>query len=140
MCIANCKSLKEIVAKEGDEYNYENEEDDGDDELGDGDEGEFKDGDDNEHESETEDGDGDTSEDESEDEVGGEGEEESVDEDEARIIFKQLKILKLGLLPKLGSFYSGSSTLKFPSLEQMVFTQCHNMKIFRLGDKVSKDL
>ncbi|MCH90564.1 hypothetical protein A2U01_0011480, partial [Trifolium medium] len=182
LCIANCKSLKEIVAKEGDEYNYENEDDDGDcDELEDRDEGEVKVGDDNEDESETEDEDEEEGEEEEEDEsegqdedisenevrgeeenveeeveeedesggqdedeVGGEEEDENVDEDEGddvdRIIFKQLKILELSSLPKFGSFYSGSSTLKFPSLEYMIFTQCPNMKIFRLGDKVSKDL
>jgi hypothetical protein len=146
LCIGNCKSLKAIVVKEGDECNYDIE-----------DESEGEDGGDNENESETEYDNGDTSEDEGEDENDegqddaeegdkseGDGEDESVDEDEGevkdRIIFKKLKILKLSTLPKLGIFYSGSSTLKFPSLKQMLFTQCHNMKIFRLGDKVSKDL
>ncbi|KAJ1392583.1 Leucine-rich repeat domain superfamily [Sesbania bispinosa] len=63
------------------------------------------------------------------------GEDHEAGEDD-EMIFKQLETLALSSLPKLGSFYSGSSTLKFPSLKQVLFSQCYSTKVFRLGDIV----
>ncbi|KAL5853450.1 hypothetical protein ACOSQ3_008568 [Xanthoceras sorbifolium] len=52
------------------------------------------------------------------------------DEVEDRIIFKKLSYLELKCLPSLTSFYSGNYTIEFPSLEQVILTECPNMKIF----------
>ncbi|KAJ1392582.1 P-loop containing nucleoside triphosphate hydrolase [Sesbania bispinosa] len=62
------------------------------------------------------------------------------DGDVKDITFNKLEILNLSSLPKLGSFYSGSSTLKFPSLKVVSFTQCYSTKVFRLGDIVPEEL
>jgi len=208
--IANCKLLKAIVAKEGDEYKYEDESQDGDEETdgyryeneaedvvkvegegerryedeGEGeredgkedkDEGEIKEEDEDEgegddkdegvieeegkgeieEESEGENQDGGKGEDEIKEDDEGESEIEEEDEPEEQdkgkgkiekedlednMIFIKLEILNLSLLPKLGSFYSGSSTLKFPCLKQVSFTQCDNTKVFHHGDQIPMDL
>ncbi|TXG71340.1 hypothetical protein EZV62_006275 [Acer yangbiense] len=56
-------------------------------------------------------------------------------EDEAvdQIIFNQLEYLGLNCLPSLTVFYSGSWTIKFPSLQKVVVKQCPNMKLFSRG-------
>lgn len=206
--IANCKLLKAIVAKEGDEYKYEDESQDGDEEIdgyryeneaedvvkvegeckgederryADEDEGEREDGkdkdegeikqedeDEDEGESEIEEEDKgeieEEDEDEGEDQDGGKGDDElkednegesEIDEEdegedkdkgkgeieeEDNMIFMKLEILDFSLLPKLGIFYSGSSTLKFPCLKQVSFTQCDNTKVFHHGNQLPEDL
>ncbi|XP_061352865.1 uncharacterized protein LOC133297702 [Gastrolobium bilobum] len=50
------------------------------------------------------------------------------DENEEEIKLEKLEILDLHSLPEIGSFYSGSSTLNFPSLKEVRITECHNMK------------
>ncbi|TXG59149.1 hypothetical protein EZV62_016978 [Acer yangbiense] len=55
------------------------------------------------------------------------------DEVKDRIIFKKLRNLELKCLPSLTSFYPGSYTTVFPSLQQVVVTECPNMKIFSRG-------
>ncbi|KAK0584416.1 hypothetical protein LWI29_012891 [Acer saccharum] len=55
------------------------------------------------------------------------------DEVKDRIIFKKLRNLELKCLPSLTSFYSGSCTTEFPSLQVVVVSECPNMKIFSLG-------
>ncbi|KAL2337373.1 hypothetical protein Fmac_011819 [Flemingia macrophylla] len=62
------------------------------------------------------------------------------DKYENEMIFWKLKILNLESLPKFESFYSGSSTLNFPSLKEVKFTKCCREKIFRHGDKVPAKL
>ena len=204
--IANCKLLKAIVAKEGDEeadgYRYENESEDvvkveGECEPEDGGEGErcYEDEDKGEREDGTDkikdEGEGEDrdegeieeedkgeikEEDERDDQDGGEGEDQdgckgevqikeehegeseseikeedenkvedrdkckSEIEEEDNMIFMKLEILNLSLLPKLGSFYPGSSTLKFPCLKQVSFTECYNTKVFHHGDQIPEDL
>jgi len=59
---------------------------------------------------------------------------------EDEITFKKLEILTLKSLPKLRSFYSGSSTLNFLSLEEMSLRKCCSAKLFRFGDKVPEKL
>ncbi|GAY48190.1 hypothetical protein CUMW_109900 [Citrus unshiu] len=49
------------------------------------------------------------------------------------IVFKYLWYLRLDCLPSLTSFCSGTYTLQFPSLEQVVVRQCPKMKIFSQG-------
>ncbi|KHN13688.1 hypothetical protein glysoja_033998 [Glycine soja] len=46
------------------------------------------------------------------------------------IIFEQLQVLTLSSLPALENFYSGSSTLNFPSLKQVAVNVCYRMKFF----------
>ena len=57
------------------------------------------------------------------------------------IIFGQLQKLNLEYLPNLRSFYRGSFTLNFPSLEQLSVINCHRMDTFCAGtikaDKLS---
>ena len=55
------------------------------------------------------------------------------DEVKDQIIFKKLKFLELKCLPNLTSFYSGSYTIVFPYLQQVVVSECPNMKIFSRG-------
>ncbi|KAK3227642.1 hypothetical protein Dsin_007504, partial [Dipteronia sinensis] len=52
---------------------------------------------------------------------------------EDRITFIQLKYLELDRLPRLTRFCSGSYTIEFPSLQQVVVRQCPNMKHFSQG-------
>ncbi|KAK3227640.1 hypothetical protein Dsin_007502 [Dipteronia sinensis] len=52
---------------------------------------------------------------------------------EAQITFNQLKYLELDCLPRLTRFCSGSYTIEFPSLQQVVVRQCPNMRIFSQG-------
>jgi hypothetical protein len=52
------------------------------------------------------------------------------------ITFGKLKLLTLSLLPKLESFYSGSSILNFPSLKEVSITECHNMEVFCSGKAI----
>lgn len=66
----------------------------------------------------------------------GEGE----DKYENEMIFRKLKILTLGSLPEFESFYTGKSTLNFPSLKVVWFTRCYNTKLFCLGDNVPEKL
>ncbi|KAL2335895.1 hypothetical protein Fmac_010341 [Flemingia macrophylla] len=61
-------------------------------------------------------------------------------EGEDELIFGKLEILKLVSLPKFESFYTGRSTLNFPSFKDVRFTNCDSTKIFRLGDKVPATL
>ncbi|MCI20405.1 hypothetical protein A2U01_0041567 [Trifolium medium] len=60
--------------------------------------------------------------------------------DENSITFRQLQFLSLKLLPKLESFYSGSSILNFPSLKEVSITECHNMKVFCSGEAITEEL
>ncbi|KAK6289277.1 hypothetical protein POUND7_000818, partial [Theobroma cacao] len=46
---------------------------------------------------------------------------------------KELKHVELHCLPSLGSFCSGNSSFKFPSLEQVIVSQCPRLKSFCLG-------
>ena len=55
------------------------------------------------------------------------------DEAEDRIIFKKLRNLELRCLPSLTSFYLGSYSTEFPSLQRVVVRECPNMKIFSQG-------
>nr|KYP76989.1 hypothetical protein KK1_021252 [Cajanus cajan] len=71
-----------------------------------------------------------------EDEHEGKGE----DKYENEMRFAKLEILTLCSLPKFESFYTGSSTLNFPSLKKVEFTKCYNMTIFHHGDKVPAEL
>ncbi|KAK7382138.1 hypothetical protein VNO80_00859 [Phaseolus coccineus] len=87
--VCECKSLKEIVAKGGDE-----------------------------------------------DEPKGEGE----DKYEKEIIFKKLEDLTLTSLDKFESFYTGSSTLNFPSLRSVLVEKCFSTNVFRRRDKVPRKL
>ncbi|PNX92122.1 hypothetical protein L195_g015254 [Trifolium pratense] len=59
-------------------------------------------------------------------------------EDENSITFRQLQLLSLKLLPKLESFYSGSSKLNFPSLNEVSITECHNMEVFCSGEAITE--
>ncbi|XP_029127698.1 uncharacterized protein LOC109803274 [Cajanus cajan] len=65
---------------------------------------------------------------------------EGDDKFENEIIFEKLQILRLDSLPKFEGFYTGSSTLNLPSLKEVLFTECFNTKLFRLGDKVPTKL
>ncbi|XP_022642065.1 uncharacterized protein LOC106773505 [Vigna radiata var. radiata] len=67
-----------------------------------------------------------------EDEPKGEGQ----DKYENEMIFMKLESLTLALLDKLESFYTGSSTLNFPSLRNVWVDKCFTTKIFRRHDKV----
>ncbi|KAJ7951086.1 Disease resistance protein family [Quillaja saponaria] len=49
------------------------------------------------------------------------------------IVFSQLKTLELLDLPILGSFCSSDLVFKFPSLENLIVSQCPKMKIFSKG-------
>ncbi|XP_027906484.1 uncharacterized protein LOC114166030 [Vigna unguiculata] len=69
---------------------------------------------------------------EDEDEPKGEGEYKYENE----MIFMKLEELTLVSLDKLESFYTGSSTLNFPSLRKVVVRKCLKAKIFRHPDKV----
>ncbi|XP_021281813.1 uncharacterized protein LOC110414744 isoform X3 [Herrania umbratica] len=60
--------------------------------------------------------------------VGDPGDEETYD-----IVFSNLKCLELQHLPNLTSFCSGNHTFEFPSLEQVIVTQCPELKIFCHG-------
>ncbi|KAK7292587.1 hypothetical protein RJT34_15438 [Clitoria ternatea] len=54
------------------------------------------------------------------------------------IMFNELGVLILMSLPKLGSFYKGTSTLKLPSLSRVSFTHCHNTKLFPHRDSLPR--
>ncbi|KAK7395756.1 hypothetical protein VNO78_16323 [Psophocarpus tetragonolobus] len=69
-------------------------------------------------------------EDEDEDEIKGKGEDKYNNE----IIFWKLKLLNLEVLPEFESFYTGSSTLNFPCLNEVRSTKCYITKLFQLGD------
>jgi len=58
------------------------------------------------------------------------------DEDENEMIFMKLEYLTLISLDKFESFYTGSSTLSFPSLRRVWVEKCFSTKIFRRRDKV----
>ncbi|XP_017977192.1 PREDICTED: uncharacterized protein LOC18599617 isoform X2 [Theobroma cacao] len=60
-------------------------------------------------------------------------ESERDDESTYEIIFRELKHVELHCLPSLGSFCSGNSSFKFPSLEQVIVSQCPRLKSFCLG-------
>ncbi|XP_054781980.1 uncharacterized protein LOC129289203 [Prosopis cineraria] len=53
---------------------------------------------------------------------------DGLDQDEIK--FENLKKLYLHSLPRLDSFYTGRSSMKFPSLEQVSILNCSQMKIF----------
>jgi len=67
-----------------------------------------------------------------EDEPEGEGE----DKYENEMVFMKLEKLTLVSLDKFESFYTGSSTLNFPSLRRVWFKKCFSTKVFRRRDKV----
>jgi len=67
-----------------------------------------------------------------EDEPKGEGE----DKYENEMIFKKLENLSLTSLPKFESFYTGTSTMNFPSLRKVCVEKCYSAKVFRHRDKV----
>ncbi|XP_022718853.1 disease resistance protein At4g27190-like [Durio zibethinus] len=50
------------------------------------------------------------------------------------IVFSQLKCLKLFCLPNIECFCLGSYPLVFPSLEELIVTECPKMKIFSEGE------
>ncbi|XP_052297132.1 uncharacterized protein LOC107178241 [Citrus sinensis] len=52
---------------------------------------------------------------------------------ENRIVFNELKLLKLYDLPRLKSFCLKNYALEFPSLEEVSITHCLNMKTFSQG-------
>ena len=58
------------------------------------------------------------------------------DEDENEMIFMKLEYLTLISLDKFERFYTGSSTLNFPSLRSVRVDKCFSTKIFRRRDKV----
>ncbi|QCE02816.1 hypothetical protein DEO72_LG8g831 [Vigna unguiculata] len=71
----------------------------------------------------------------------GDGDNDNVgNECEDGITFKNIERLTLRSLPKLRSFYTGSSTLNFLSLEEVSFSKCCTAKLLRLRDKVPKKL
>ncbi|TYJ12400.1 hypothetical protein E1A91_A11G347100v1 [Gossypium mustelinum] len=55
------------------------------------------------------------------------------DETSYEIVFKALKHLELHCLQSLTSFCSGNYTLRFPSLEQVILSQCPRIKNFYQG-------
>ncbi|KAK8464858.1 hypothetical protein PHAVU_010G091751 [Phaseolus vulgaris] len=67
-----------------------------------------------------------------EDEPEGEGE----DKYENEMVFMKLEKLTLISLDKFESFYTGSSTLNFPSLRRVWVQNCFSTKVFRRRDKV----
>jgi len=70
----------------------------------------------------------------------GDGDNDNVgNECEDGITFKNLVRLTLRSLPKLRSFYTGSSNLNFLSLEEVSFSKCCTAKLC-LRDKVPKKL
>ncbi|XVF03198.1 hypothetical protein REPUB_Repub04eG0240900 [Reevesia pubescens] len=60
--------------------------------------------------------------------VASEGEEATYE-----IVFRELKCLELHCLQSLGSFCSGNYNFKFPSLEQVILSQCPRLKSFSQG-------
>ncbi|XLS80925.1 hypothetical protein HN51_046756 [Arachis hypogaea] len=50
------------------------------------------------------------------------------DDDHDVIIFKKLERLSLSQIPKLESFYTGKSTLNFPSLKEVKVTECNRLE------------
>ncbi|XP_031275698.1 uncharacterized protein LOC116134153 [Pistacia vera] len=56
-----------------------------------------------------------------------------VDNIDKEIAFNQLKILELHCLPSLTSFCSANFDFEFPCLEQVIVSQCPNLKIFSQG-------
>ncbi|XP_061349927.1 uncharacterized protein LOC133295147 [Gastrolobium bilobum] len=50
-----------------------------------------------------------------------------------KIIFGELQTLNLEYLPNLTSFYNGSFSLSFPSLEELSVFNCHRMETFCPG-------
>ncbi|KAK8589983.1 hypothetical protein V6N12_024369 [Hibiscus sabdariffa] len=61
--------------------------------------------------------------------IASEGDEATHDD----IIFRELKCLELHCLPNLRSFCSGNCTFNFPSLNQVIVSQCPTMKNFCHG-------
>lgn len=53
--------------------------------------------------------------------------------DQVIITFSKLTSLKLDCLPQLSKFCSGGYSLEFPSLEEVIVSQCQEMKIFSDG-------
>ncbi|XP_059429133.1 uncharacterized protein LOC132162940 [Corylus avellana] len=49
------------------------------------------------------------------------------------ITFSKLTSLKLDCLPQLSNFCSGGYSFEFPSLEEVIVSQCQEMKIFSVG-------
>ncbi|KAK6289270.1 hypothetical protein POUND7_000811, partial [Theobroma cacao] len=49
------------------------------------------------------------------------------------IIFRELKRLELQCLPSLRSFCTGNYTFRFPSLEQVIVSECLSLKSFCQG-------
>ncbi|XVF56477.1 hypothetical protein PTKIN_Ptkin06aG0124200 [Pterospermum kingtungense] len=62
-------------------------------------------------------------------EIVGDGGHEGTDD----IVFSNLKFLELQHLPNLTSFCSGNHTFEFPSLEQVIVSQCPELKFFCRG-------
>jgi hypothetical protein len=63
---------------------------------------------------------------------------ENKNEDENSIITSgKLQFLTLTLLPKIETFYSGSSILNFPSLRKVSISKCYNMNAFCFGEAVT---
>ncbi|XP_022719751.1 uncharacterized protein LOC111277604 [Durio zibethinus] len=62
--------------------------------------------------------------------IGNEGDDEAA----SVIIFNRLKCLELGHLPSLKSFCSGNHTFGFPSLDQVIVSQCPELEIFCKGE------
>ncbi|XP_031272206.1 uncharacterized protein LOC116130617 [Pistacia vera] len=56
-----------------------------------------------------------------------------VETTEEEIVFSQLKILELHCLTSLASFSSANCAFEFPCLEQVIVSQCPNLKIFSRG-------
>ncbi|XP_044471570.1 uncharacterized protein LOC123200443 isoform X2 [Mangifera indica] len=63
--------------------------------------------------------------------------ETAVDTTEEEIVFSQLKMLKLHCLKSLTCFYYTNYTFRFPCLEQVIVSQCPNMKTFSQGGGLS---
>lgn len=121
--ITKCKSLKTIVAKDGEEGGDDEDNDVEEEGQGEGNEDEDEDEDEDEEEANAK-GDGDEDENEGiNDEDGNQGEDD--------ITFKKLESLTLSSLPKLKSFYTGSSSLNFPCLKVMSFSKPCRTNLFR---------
>ncbi|XP_022719746.1 uncharacterized protein LOC111277597 [Durio zibethinus] len=56
------------------------------------------------------------------------------------IVFSQLESSAIGSLPSLSSFCSGNYAFGFPSLEEVIVTNCRKMKIFCRGELTAPSL
>ncbi|KHN04619.1 hypothetical protein glysoja_021918 [Glycine soja] len=139
--ITKCKSLKTIVAKDGEEGGDDEDNDVEEEGQGEGNEDEDEDQDNDVEEEGQGEGNEDEDEDEDEEEANAKGDgnedenkgnnDEDGNQGEDNITFKKLERLTLSSLPKLKSFYTGSSSLNFPCLKVMSFSKPCRTNLFR---------